>query len=663
MSTTSAPRDARASDPERRRAPTDAVTEFSPDQIEGAIPDRFERIVRRYPDRLALKTKDEALTYDAFNQAANRVAHAILARRRGGDEPVALLVEAHLPMLVATLGALKAGAICVPLDPLDPEGRTTHTLHDAGATLVVTNTRYGSLARRLAGDILDLINMDELDPQGFSGDPDVPIPPGAVAYIIYTTGSTGRPKGVVRAHCHYLHDSWVNTKGLRIGPEDRLTLLASPARGQGVVNAFSGLLNGCTLYPFNIREEGFARLANWLADEGISVLTASTPVLRSFLDVLTGAERFPHLRVISLRSEQARRSDLDLCWKVLPADGLIVHNIASTESGIFAQFPIERTTQIPGATIPVGYAVQDKEILLLDPDIDPAGGGRVGEIAVKSRYVALGYWRQPDLTAQAFLPDPEGGERRIYRTGDLGRLAPDGCLTPLGRKDTRTKIRGFRIELGAVEAALLEGGAVKEAVVMVREDRPGDHRLTAYIVPAGRPAPTGDALRRLLAPTLPAQMIPSTFVTLGNLPLTPSGKVDRNALPAPDRARPDLDTSMVAPRTPIEAQLAAIWQEVLGLERVGIHDGFFDLGGNSLLASRIVARALQAFRVELPLRSLFEAPTVAAMAAAIAERGRTATEAEDIVRTLEELEGLSDAEAQRLLGGGPNEETRREGRR
>lgn len=632
---------------------------FQRKAIEGSIPDRFERIVRQHPDRLALKTKDEALTYDALNQAANRVAHAILPRRRGGDEPVALLVEAHLPMLIATLGALKAGAICVPLDPLDPEARTAHTLNDAGANLAVTNARHWSLARRPTHDTLDLINMDESDPQGSSGNPDVPIPPQTPAYILYTTGSTGEPKGVVLAHCHVLHNAWVNTNGLRIGPEDRLTLLASPATAQGVVNAWSGLLSGCIVYPFNVREEGFARLAAWLAREAIGVLIASTPVLRSFLDVLTGAERYPHLRVISFRSEQARPSDLDLCWKVLPAHGLVVHNIGATESGIFAQYRIERTTEIPGPTIPVGYAAPDKEILLLDPETDPADGGRLGEIAVRSRYVALGYWRRPDLTATVFLPDPEGGDRRIYRTGDLGRLAPDGCLTHLGRKDSRAKIRGLSIELGAVEAALLEGGAVKEVVVMVREDRPGDPRLVAYVVPAGRPGPTSDALRRLLGSTLPAHMVPSTFVTLDSLPLTPTGKVDRKALPAPARARPDLGSPPVAPRNPMEAQLAAIWQEVLGLERVGIHDGFLDLGGDSLLASRIVARALQTFRVDLPLRSLFEAPTVAAMATAIAERGRTATEAKDIVHTIEELEGLSDAEAQRLLAeempsGGPH---------
>jgi hypothetical protein len=286
----------------------------------------------------------------------------------------------------------------------------------------------------------------------------------------------------------------------------------------------------------------------------------------------------------------------------------------STETGIFRHYFINKDRQITDNNVPVGYAVEDMEILLLNEDGHEVGCQQVGEIAVKSRYLSLGYWGRPNLTQATFHPNPDGGDDRIYRTGDLGCLQPDGCLVHLGRKDLQVKIRGHRVEVEEIERILLEMDMVKEAVVMARQDPSGSKHLVAFLVPNGQPAPTVATLRRLLVEALPDSMIPSAFVMLDAMPLTANGKVDRQALSVPDHARAALESAYVAPRTPVEKVLTEIWAEVLGLEQVGIYDNFFELGGHSLLATQVLSRLHGAFQVELSLRSLFEAPTVANLA-------------------------------------------------
>jgi hypothetical protein len=352
--------------------------------------------------------------------------------------------------------------------------------------------------------------------------------------------------------------------------------------------------------------------------------------------------------------------------------------LASTETGADRLFFIDRETELP-RVLPVGYPVAGSEILLLDEHGREVGPGEVGEIAVRSRYLALGYWRRPELTAEKFLaiadkggvevlrcygvkdanpntPTPQHPNTptsntqhpplRIYLTGDLGRMLPDGCLFHLGRKDFQVKVRGYRIETGEVEAALLEQAEIREAIVAAREDRPGDKRLVAYVVPVAKRAPTVSALRRALADTLPDHMVPSAFVMMEALPRTANGKVDRGALPGPGRTRPDLETPFAAPRTPLEQALAAIWAEVLGLDPVGLHDNFLELGGHSLLAAQLLSRVRSAFQVDLALRRFFQAPTVAGLAGKIMQSRLEQAGTEEAIRLLEEVESLADQDAQ-----------------
>jgi len=300
--------------------------------------------------------------------------------------------------------------------------------------------------------------------------------------------------------------------------------------------------------------------------------------------------------------------------------------------------------------LPAGYTTPDTEILLLDDNGYNVSAGEVGEIAIKSRYHAAGYWQREDLTKTRFLPDPEGGDRRVYLTGDLGRRQADGCVEHLGRKDFQVKIRGYTVSMGTIEAALLELEAVKEALVVARENQTGNHQLVAYLVPSRQAVPTVTALRRVLAQTLPTYMIPTAFVTLKSLPLTATGKIDRRSLPDPDRSRPELDTLYVSPRSPLEKKVAQIWAEVLSVEEVGIHDNFFDLGGHSVAATRVLSQVIQKFQLELPLRLLFQSPTVAEMAAVIAKHQGMNPGGEELARILTELESLSDEEAKSQLG-------------
>ena len=318
-----------------------------------------------------------------------------------------------------------------------------------------------------------------------------------------------------------------------------------------------------------------------------------------------------------------------------------MHAMGPTETFTIRRHFIPHAWHSNDSTVPVGYAVPDKEVFLVDDTGRAVGTDQVGEIAVRSKYLALGYWRRPDLTQAAFIPDPRGGEERVYLTGDLGLMRADGCLFHMGRKDFQVKIRGYRVEVAEIEVALLGLDSIKAAIVHAQADAVGEQRLVAYIVPATGKAPTVSELRRALARTLPAYMLPAAFVFLETFPLLPNGKIDRRALPAPSRTRPALDQPYVAPRTPIEVELERMWATALNVEHVGMHDGFLDLGGDSLLATRLLARVIATFRVELSVQALLATSTIAQMAELITLHQAVQADPATLARLLAEVEGLS----------------------
>ena len=623
----------------RRVHPTNPFTPIAIHEVEQSVPQRFEQQVRRSPDRLAVKTRAHAWTYAELNRHANRVARAILAQRGSTAEPIAVLLDQGAPAIAAIFGVLKAGKFYIPLDPTLPPARLTAMLEDSEASLLVTDNGQAVLAEELAHDRSGILNIDTHDANCSWDNLGVAYPPDTLAYLLYTSGSTGQPKGVLQTHRNILHQVMRLTNAYHICADDRSTLLASLSAGAAKNDLYSTLLNGAALYPMNIKQEGLTSLASRLIADEITLFRVSATAYRAFIDTLTGNERFPNLRLVQLRSESACRRDVELYRQHFSADCLFSNQCSCTEANTFRIYLIDQQTPINGEILPVGYAVEDMEVLLFNEEGKEVGENGVGEIVVRSRYLSPGYWHRPDLTQAAFLPDPQGGGRRLYRTGDVGRLLPDGCLEHLGRIDFRVKIRGHTIEVAEVERLLLGHEAIRAAVVMAQQPSSGDPRLVAYLVPTQQPGPSLRALREFVQQKLPDYMVPSAFVMLEALPVTPNGKVDRRQLPTPDWTRPPLAEPYVAPRTPMEMALAGIWAEVLGFEHIGIHDPFLELGGDSLLAARVMTRVLDTLHVELSQSALIQAATVAHMAEMIVEHQAAQVDHDEMQRLIAEIKG------------------------
>jgi acyl-coenzyme A synthetase/AMP-(fatty) acid ligase/acyl carrier protein len=414
-------------------------------------------------------------------------------------------------------------------------------------------------------------------------------------------------------------------------------------------HTFEALLNGGTLYPFDLREEDLVTLGRWLIQQEITIYKSFPTAFRHFVDTLSGHESFPKLRLIRLEGEPVYSADLELYKKHFASNCLFVNSFSSTETGTVCVYFADKNTQTDGRRIPVGYPVDGMEVLLLDELGRDVGPNQLGEIAVRSRFLSAGYWQKPELTREKFHLEPGTEKEQLYLTGDLGEMSEHGCMVLLGRKDFEIKIRGSRVDVSQTEAALAEHPGIKELTVVPKKLPSGDTRLVAYLVTRQSPAPAATDLRHFLKQRLPEFMIPTAFVVLDKLPLLATGKVDRRELPDPGDRRPELDTPYVSPRTGIESELRRIWTEVLGISRIGIHDSFFDLGGHSLAATRVLSQAIKQFQLELPLQSLFESTTVATMAAVITEHQGKKVGEKELDRILTELESLTDEEARRLL--------------
>jgi amino acid adenylation domain-containing protein len=489
------------------------------EEFERSVPDRFEEQVRMHPDRLAFKTTKDALTWDSLNRAANRVARAILGMCEGQEKPIALLLDREASTMAASMGVLKTGGFYVPLAPSHPRVRICYILDETEATLIITDNKWLTLASEVTPRNCRLLNIEELAAGLSTENIGLSISPDSLTSITYTSGSTGEPKGVINTHRRDLHRT-THDKQFGLGPDDRFTNVGSAERR----SPFNALLNGAGSFPWYVRDEGLEHLADWLIRQEITVFRSGPRVFRHFVSTLTGEEKFPKLRVINLVGEPVFRADIELYKKHFSPHCVLVDTYGAHEVGPIRLYMIGKETKITGEKVPVGYAIPDKEVLLLDDEEREIGLDQVGQITVKSRFLSRGYWRRPDLTEAKFLPDPQGGDCRTYLTGDLGRMSPDGCLEHLGRKDSQVKIRGLRVEISEVEAALRSMEGIREAVVVAREDKQGDKCLIAYFVPAGN-APLGiSAVRNFIEQKLPLFMVPSKYMLLDALPLTPNGR-------------------------------------------------------------------------------------------------------------------------------------------
>ena len=603
--------------------PTHDFVPFQRNETEQSIPERFEQQVTRHPGRLAVDGGERSITYDSLNRWANRVGRAILALRAEGEcKTLGLLLHKDAPMMAALMGALKAGQIYVALDPAHPRARASKMLEDARADLIVTDNANSNAARELGPASRRVLNIDQLDPNLSEQSLGLAVPPDSLAYILYTSGSTGEPKGVVQSHRNVLHNIKKHTNSLHISSDDRLTWLASVSTAQAMTDVYNALLNGATLCPFNVKEEGLARLADWLTQQEISIYHSSASIFRHLLDAMGSQAEYPALRLVKLGSEQVFKKDVERWKSRFSSSSIFVNALSSTEAGTLRQILIDKDTVIRQSVVPVGFAVDGMEVLLLDDTGRPVESGSAGEIAIRSQYLVPGYWQRPELTRAAFLPDPEGGNMRTFLTGDLGRMSPGGCLEYLGRKDLQVKINGFRVEITEVEAALLEVCQLKQAAVVAREVKPGVTRLMALVVPEKDSNPTVETIRSSMKGRLPVHMIPSEFGVLEELPLTPSGKVDRQALACTPSQPLRSEASYVRPFSPLELQISEIWQELLNVRPIGTQHDFFDLGGDSLLAVRMIDQIEECLGARLPLAALYSRATVENVAQALMDSNR-----------------------------------------
>ena len=566
------------------------------------------------PARTAVVCGDEALSHAELDAAADRLAARLVAAGAGPDGVVGVCLERSTGLLVGLLGVLKAGAAYLPLDPAYPPERLAYMLRDSGASCVLVH----AATRGRAPTGLPLVELDADAPAapGAEAPPPRRPHPDQLAYLIYTSGSTGRPKGVAVTHRNAVHSTLARERWYERRVASYL-LLSSVAFDSSVAGIFWTLAQGGTLVlPREEQHRDPPALARLVERHRVSHLLALPSLHAQLLDE---APRLATLTDVVVAGETCPAALVDAHHAALPGCALF-NEYGPTEASVWSVAHRTRPGEDP---VPIGQAIPFIRAHVLDDGLQPVPPGLDGELYLAGPALARGYLGRPDLTAERFVPHPQAlraGER-LYRTGDRVRWWPDGRIDFLGRKDQQVKIRGFRIELGEIEARLLSHAGVREAAALVREDRPGERRLVAYVLPRGD-APSAESLRQHLARALPEHQLPSAIVVLAAFPQTPNGKLDRQALPAPEAAT---RSAYLAPRNASESLIAAIWCDVLGTDRVGVHDNFFELGGHSLVATQVITRMRRSFGIELPVHELFSAPTVAGLAQAVQRQRPAAT--------------------------------------
>jgi amino acid adenylation domain-containing protein len=596
-----------------------------------------EATVTAGPEAVAVVAGDEFLTYAELHARAEALARSLRRLGVGPEVLVGICLERSLEMAVGLLGTLRAGGACLPLDPTYPPDRLAFMLDDAAAPVLLTSRR---LEPRLPAGAATVVCLDDAGgdggADGGAGIPGRPpaAPPGPddVAYVIYTSGSAGTPKGVLLTHRGLALHAVAAARLYDLGPDDRVLQFCSIGFDVSVEELFCTWATGGTvvLRPDDTPLVG-REWPDWLQRRRITVLNLPTTYWQEWVrDLAARGEAVPEaVRLVIVGGERASAEAYRTWLEVGGRRARWVNAYGPTETSVMATAyaPAPGTPLTEGSDPPIGRPLPDVSAHLLDPEGRPVPPGGAGELHLGGPAVARGYLRRPELTAERFVPDPfdDRPDARLYRTGDLVRALPSGDLQFLGRLDDQVKVRGFRIELGEVEAAVAAHPEVAEAVVTAREDTPGDKRLVAYVVPADAEAgaraggPSAGDLRRFLATRLPGYMVPSAVMALDAFPLTPNGKVDRQALPAPApnrEGRDSRDGSRTAPGSATERAVAAVWEEVLGLQDVGADEDFFDLGGHSLLAAQVVARLRESSGRHVPLAAIYESPTVAGLAAA-----------------------------------------------
>lgn len=576
------------------------------DPKDACIHQLFETQAKQTPNAVAVIVENQQITYRELNRRANQLAHYL---RKQGVEPesmVGICVERSPDLLIGLLGILKAGAAYVPLDPTYPRERLSFMLSDAQVPVLLTQQ---PLVEKLPEHKARIVCLDtdwQVISQENQENPTSEVKPTNLAYVLYTSGSTGKPKGVAIEHRSTV--SFLNWAREVFSPEQLTGVLASTSIcfDLSVFELFVPLSSGGKV----ILAENALHLPSLKAAADVTLINTVPSAIAELLRVNGIPDS---VQTVNLAGEPL---SAQLVQQLYQQDRIkqVFNLYGPSEATTYSTFTLAKkeTSSSPS----IGRPIANTQVYILDLHLQPVPIGVAGELHIGGIGLARGYLKRPELTAEKFIPNPFSDElrARLYKTGDLARYLADGNIEFLGRIDQQVKIRGFRIELGEVEAVLVQHPAVQTAVVIDREDMPGEKRLVAYLVTDQLPAPRISELHSFLKEKLPDYMVPSAFVLLETLPLTPNGKVDRRALPVPDSSRPDLERAFVLPRNTVELQLTKVWEEVLGIQPIGVRDNFFTLGGHSLLAVRLLAQIEKVFGEHLPLTTLFQAPTVEQLA-------------------------------------------------
>lgn len=622
--------------------------------------DVFEGQVLRRPDAIALVFGETRLTYEEVNHQANRVSENLLSIGVEANEPVALCMGRSHDFIIAVLGILKAGSAYVPMDPDYPRKRSDEMLEDCGAQVLIVDD---TTDRDFQGYSGKKIFFDALR-QSIHVKGDVhharKTKKDDLVYIMYTSGSVGKVKGVAITQENLSSYLLGLKETFDIDDGDIYVHTASFAFSASVRQIFLPLSVGATLVIADSEQKGnpiaFSELI-WR--EGVTHWDTVPSFLSLCCDTLIKLDSVRKSELLNNRLRRIMVTGEPLAWEVscawnqtLKHNAKIVNLYSQTEtSGTVCTYDVPKDSAIVSEIVPIGLPTPDSVIYILDENQRPVSYGEVGEICVAGPRIAKGYLNRPELTADQFISHPFNVETdsRVFKTGDLGCYLPDGNIVIKGRRDRRVKIRGFRVELEEVERALSTHPAITRATVVASDGNGHEDRLLAYFVSKGTAAPNQSELRTYLKGTLPDYMLPSYYVMLEEMPLSPNGKVDYQALPMPEQTRPELESAFVAPRTSVEKILVGIWTEVLNIDHVGSDDNFFELGGQSLLAARMLARLRDVFQIDLSLRNIFEAPTVAELSVFITCCITEDTSWDEKLKIIDELDDMSEEEAQKLL--------------
>ena len=617
---------------------------------EATVATLFEQQALQSPDAVAVSFEDTTLTYKELDEYANRFAHYLASLGLGPEVLVGVHMERSAGMLVTLLGVLKAGGAYIPMDPAYPVSRISHMIEDAGLELLLTEKALlDSMDRSSLPEALEIVCLDSewtKISKRSKKKPEIETTADNLAYVIYTSGSTGKPKGVEISHGALVNFLCSMQEAPGFDSTDTLLSVTTLSFDIAGLELFLPIISGgkVVVVSREISVDG-AKLAQAIEASETTVMQATPATWRLLLDagwngkedltILCGGEAMPLALVHDLKGKCAA------LWNMY----------GPTETTIWSSI---HKMDHDASMISIGAPIANTEFYILDDHLQPVPAGSIGQLYIGGDGLARGYLKRPELTAERFIAHPFSSDdsARLYNTGDLSRMLPDGTFECLGRNDSQVKVRGYRIELGEIESLLVMHTGIKEAAVIARRDEYQETNLFAYFVQNTADALNVSDLKAYLRESLPEYMVPAFFVEMDALPRTPNGKTDRNALPSVEGQRPSLEDTYQAPRTPTEQTIADVWAEVLQIEKVGILDNFFDLGGHSLQATRVIARLRDPLQYDVPLRLFFENPTIGELALAITELQASQETDDDILQMIEELEDLTEEEVAALLKNG-----------